>query len=101
MSESLKSAITAGASEDNIKKIAREEIKTMLFTIVSNLCKQSDGVNITYMEGEKTTVYRIEVPDDYRGRLIGAGGKTINSLRVLLAAVAGTYGFRAIIDLVL
>lgn len=101
MSETLKAAVESGATEEHIKKIAREEIKMMLFNIVSNLCKQSDGVNITYIEGEKTTVYRIEVPDDYRGRLIGAGGKTINSLRVLLAAVAGTYGFRAIIDLVL
>ena len=39
MSETLKVAVESGATEEHIKKIAREEIKLMLFNIVSNCFK--------------------------------------------------------------
>lgn len=84
-----------------ISPSSREEIRSLLHTLAQNLCNDQNNIQVSYVEGDKTTVYRIEVPTDLRGRLIGANGKTINALRVLLAAVAGTHGFRAVIDLVL
>lgn len=84
-----------------ISPSSREEIRSLLHTLAQNLCNDQNNIQVSYVEGDKTTIYRIEVPTDLRGRLIGANGKTINALRVLLAAVAGTHGFRAVIDLVL
>lgn len=57
-------------------------------------------VQVTYATGDKTTVYNVSLPQEFRGKLIGSQGKNITSLRNIIGAMAGNHGFRAIIELV-
>ncbi|WP_295899692.1 KH domain-containing protein [uncultured Bdellovibrio sp.] len=57
-------------------------------------------VHVTYATGDKTTIYNVSLPQEFRGKLIGSQGKNITSLRNIIGAMAGNHGFRAIIELV-
>ncbi|MFV3408554.1 KH domain-containing protein [Bdellovibrio bacteriovorus] len=78
----------------------RERIAGLLRDVVKEMSGHAEGIEVCYTAGERTTVYRINMPQEHRGKLIGAQGKNITSLRNILAAMAGSNGFRAIIELV-
>ncbi|MFV8257762.1 KH domain-containing protein [Bdellovibrio bacteriovorus] len=78
----------------------RERIAGLLQDVVKEMAKGAEGVEVSFTSGDRTTVYRINIPQEHRGKLIGAQGKNITSLRNILAAMAGSNGFRAIIELV-
>jgi predicted RNA-binding protein YlqC (UPF0109 family) len=79
---------------------ARQRIGSIMATVVKEMTSCTDKVEVTFSCGEKTTIYKVELPQEYRGKLIGAQGKNISSLRNILGAMAGNHGFRAIIELV-
>ncbi|ASD62822.1 KH domain-containing protein [Bdellovibrio bacteriovorus] len=78
----------------------RDRIAYLLENVVKEMASGAEGIEVKYASGERTTVYQINVPQEHRGKLIGAQGKNITSLRNILAAMAGSHGFRAIIELV-
>ncbi|WP_148278859.1 KH domain-containing protein [Bdellovibrio bacteriovorus] len=78
----------------------RERIAGLLQDVVKEMTNGADGVQVSFVSGDRTTVYHINIPQEHRGKLIGAQGKNITSLRNILAAMAGSNGFRAIIELV-
>ena len=77
----------------------RKKIGDILGSIVREMTSAVE-VEVSFAMGEKTTIYKVSVPQECRGKLIGAQGKNITSLRNLVGAMAGNHGFRAIIDLV-
>nr|BFD68172.1 hypothetical protein HAGR004_31940 [Bdellovibrio sp. HAGR004] len=81
-----------------------DEVRTrmgrVLREVVQEMTAGASGVEVSFTAGDRTTIYRISVPQEHRGKLIGAQGKNITSLRNILGAMAGSYGFRAIIELV-
>nr|BFD60567.1 hypothetical protein CKG001_26740 [Bdellovibrio sp. CKG001]BFD63982.1 hypothetical protein BdHM001_26630 [Bdellovibrio sp. HM001] len=81
-----------------------DEVRTrmgrVLREVVQEMTAGASGVEVSFTTGDRTTIYRISVPQEHRGKLIGAQGKNITSLRNILGAMAGSYGFRAIIELV-
>ncbi|CAE80800.1 putative RNA-binding protein [Bdellovibrio bacteriovorus HD100] len=78
----------------------RERIAGLLQDVVREMAGGADGIDVRFTTGDRTTVYCINIPQEHRGKLIGAQGKNITSLRNILAAMAGSNGFRAIIELV-
>lgn len=54
--------------------------------IVKNLVTKPDSVRVNRTSSENTDVYEILVAADDMGKLIGKQGRTINSLRTLVAA---------------
>ncbi|MEK2688150.1 KH domain-containing protein [Bdellovibrio sp. GT3] len=79
---------------------ARQRIGSIMATVVKEMTSCKENVEVTFSCGEKTTIYKVDLPQEYRGKLIGAQGKNISSLRNILGAMAGNHGFRAIIELV-
>jgi predicted RNA-binding protein YlqC (UPF0109 family) len=69
-------------------------------SIVREMTSCTSDLEVTFTCGDKTTIYKVLLPQEFRGKLIGAQGKNIQSLRNLLGAMAGNHGFRAIIELV-
>ncbi|MBO9667449.1 MAG: KH domain-containing protein [Bdellovibrio sp.] len=78
----------------------RERIAQVMAIVVKEMTSCQGDVEVTYSCGEKTTIYKVMLPQEFRGKLIGAQGKNISSLRNILGAMAGNHGFRAIIELV-
>lgn len=78
----------------------RNRIAKVIESIVREMTSCSKDLEVTFTCGDKTTIYKVLLPPEFRGKLIGAQGKNIQSLRNLLGAMAGNHGFRAIIELV-
>ncbi|MGE5085370.1 MAG: KH domain-containing protein [Bacillota bacterium] len=77
----------------------RDRLADLMAAIVKEMTS-SEEISVTYSAGDKTTVYNIHLPPQFRGKLIGSQGRTILALRNILSAMAGNHGFRAIIELV-
>lgn len=78
----------------------RNRIAKIIESIVREMTSCPKDLEVTFTCGDKTTIYKVLLPQEFRGKLIGAQGKNIQSLRNLLGAMAGNHGFRAIIELV-
>lgn len=78
----------------------RERIAKIMESIVREMTSCTANLEVSFTCGDKTTIYKVLLPQEFRGKLIGAQGKNIQSLRNLLGAMAGNHGFRAIIELV-
>lgn len=67
--------------------------------IVKALVDNPDQVDITEVEGSRTTVYELRVGQGDLGKVIGKNGQTAKSIRTLLAAVSARQGKRAVLEI--
>lgn len=79
----------------------RKRLAEILQSVIEEMTSCYSEVEVDFTEGDKTTIYRVVVPMEVRGKLIGAQGKNITSLRNIIGAMSGNHGFRAIIELVI
>ncbi|WP_158320228.1 KH domain-containing protein [Bdellovibrio bacteriovorus] len=94
--ESMEIEAPVSVDEQNA---AREQIKRILESFIQAIAPGVEA-KVSYACGPRTTVYKIDMPENLRGRLIGSQGRNICALRQVLAAMSGAAKFRAIIDLV-
>jgi predicted RNA-binding protein YlqC (UPF0109 family) len=86
-------------SKKEVSPESRSRIADVMKSIVTEMTS-SEQIEVTYTVGENTTIYNISLPQEFRGKLIGAQGRTILALRSILTSMSGNNGFRAIIELV-
>jgi uncharacterized protein len=67
--------------------------------IASHLVDNPDKIVLEHEEREEKIIFRLRVADQDVGKVIGKKGRTAQSLRVLLAAVAARQGKRAILEI--
>jgi len=74
-------------------------MKAFIEYIVKNLVDHPDDVNVTEIEGSRTTVYELRVGQGDLGKVIGKEGKTAKSIRTLLSAASARQGKRAVLEI--
>ena len=67
--------------------------------IVRALVDQPEAVEVSEVEGTRTTVYELRVGPGDLGKVIGKGGQTAKSIRTLMAAAAARQGKRAVLEI--
>ena len=67
--------------------------------IASHLVDSPDKIALEHEEREDKIVFRLRVAEADVGKVIGKKGRTAQSLRILLAAVAARQGKRAILEI--
>lgn len=80
-------------------KDARENVRTLLETIVRGMVDLPDSIKVTYAMGEKTTIFKVDCDQKCLGQIIGARGKNISGLRAVVAATMARQGIRAIVEI--
>ena len=75
-------------------------MKDLVSYIVKGLVEHPDDVDVTEIEGEKTTVFELRVNDEDLGKVIGKGGKTARALRTVLSAASVSTDRRVILEIV-
>ncbi len=73
----------------------REFVEYVVKSIVDN----PDEVDVSEVQGSRTTVYELRVAQGDLGKVIGKGGQTAKSIRTLLAAAAARQGKRAVLEI--
>jgi uncharacterized protein len=74
-------------------------MKDFLEFIAKHLVDHPDQVSIELEEKEDKMVFRLNVNEQDVGKVIGKKGRTAQSMRTLLAAVAAKEGKRAILEI--
>ena len=74
-------------------------MKDFLEFIAKHLVDHPDNVNIDIEEKEGKIIFRLSVNEQDVGKVIGKKGRTAQSMRTLLAAVAAKEGKRAILEI--
>ena len=67
--------------------------------IASHLVDNPEKVSLEQEEREDKIVFRLRVAEQDVGKVIGKKGRTAQSLRILLAAVAARQGKRAVLEI--
>jgi uncharacterized protein len=74
-------------------------VKEFVEFIAKRLVDHPDQVSLEQEEKENSIVVRLKVDQQDVGKVIGRKGRTAQSLRTLLAAVAAKDGKRAILEI--
>ncbi len=75
-------------------------LKDLIATIAQALVDDPDGVEVTEIDGDHSSIIELRVSKDDIGKVIGKDGRTAQSMRTLLAAASIKLGRRAQLDIV-
>ena len=68
--------------------------------VAKALVDDADAVNVTEVEGERTTVIELRVGQGDLGKIIGKQGRTARAIRTILNANATKMRKRAVLEIV-
>jgi predicted RNA-binding protein YlqC (UPF0109 family) len=74
-------------------------MKVFIENIARALVDHPDNVEVSEVEGEKTTVYELRVAPEDLGKVIGRKGQTAKAIRTIIAAVSAKKGKRALLEI--
>jgi len=74
-------------------------MKEFIEFIAKHLVDHPESVEVTEVEGERTTVYELRVGEGDLGKVIGRKGQAAKSIRTLLAAASARSGKRAVLEI--
>jgi predicted RNA-binding protein YlqC (UPF0109 family) len=74
-------------------------MKEFIEFIARALVDHPNNVEVSEVEGEKTTVYELRVAPEDLGKVIGRKGQTAKAIRTLIAAVSAKKGKRALLEI--
>ncbi|MDG0815778.1 KH domain-containing protein [Bdellovibrio svalbardensis] len=76
----------------------KEELRHLIEMILKDLVSYPEDIQLTYADGDQTTVYTLNCPQRVIGQVLGTRGKNITGIRVLMTSISSRKGFRAIIE---
>ena len=77
-----------------------EELHSLVLYLARALVDSPDDVSLDHEERGQKVYFRLAVPDDEKGKVIGRGGRTARALRLLVGAAAAKQGLRAELEIV-
>ena len=76
-------------------------MEDLLEYLARALVENPDEVAVeSFEEDDGTTVLELSVAEDDMGKVIGKGGRTVNSLRTVMRACTARHGGRVVVDIV-
>jgi predicted RNA-binding protein YlqC (UPF0109 family) len=76
-------------------------VEDLLEYLARALVEDPDEVSVeSFVDEDGMTVLELSVAEDDMGKVIGKGGRTVNSLRAVMRACAMRRGDRVIVDIV-
>jgi hypothetical protein len=79
---------------------ADSPLRDLIHSIATELVDHPDQVDVVEIPGDNNTVIELRVAKDDVGKVIGKEGRTAQSMRTILTAVAQKLGNRAHLDIV-
>ena len=77
-----------------------EELHSLVLYLARALVDSPDDITLDHEERGQKIYYRLAVPDEEKGKVIGRGGRTARALRLLVGAAAAKQGLRAELEIV-
>lgn len=74
-------------------------MKELIVTMAKALVDNPDDVQVSEVEGERTTVFELRVAESDLGKVIGKQGKTARAMRTILSASGTKIGMRCVLEI--
>ena len=74
-------------------------MKELIQFIAGALVDKPDQVEVTEVEGERTSVLELKVAKEDLGKIIGKQGRTARALRTILAAASAKINKRVVLEI--
>ena len=74
--------------------------KELVEFVARALVDEPDGVEVTVVEGEKSTIVELKVADGDLGRVIGKQGRIAKAIRTILSAAGTKSGKRVVLEII-
>jgi predicted RNA-binding protein YlqC (UPF0109 family) len=74
-------------------------MKELVDMMAKALVDRPEDVNVTEVDGEKTTVFELKVDSSDLGKVIGKQGKTARAMRTILSAAGTKIGKRCVLEI--
>jgi len=68
--------------------------------LIANLVENPEGMELTQGHLANKTLFRLKLPQNEVGKIIGKQGRTIEAIRALLSAAAARHGQKALLQIV-
>ncbi len=75
-------------------------MKELLEYLARALVDEPDAVEVTQVDGERSTTLQLKVAPDDMGKVIGKRGRTVKALRSVLRAAGTTSGVNTLVEIV-
>ena len=75
-------------------------MKELVEYMAKALVDSPDQVNVSEIEGEKTSVIELSVAKDDLGKVIGKQGRTARAMRTILSAASTKVKKRAVLEII-
>ncbi|MCF7927857.1 MAG: KH domain-containing protein [Spirochaetales bacterium] len=73
--------------------------KELVEFVARSLVDSPDGVEVSIIEGEKSTILELRVDPDDIGKVIGKHGRIAKAIRTILSASATKTGKRVVLEI--
>lgn len=73
--------------------------KQLIEDIARAIVSDPDSVEVTMVEGEKTTIFELRVAPNDIGKIVGQGGRIARAIRTVLSAISYKGGRRATLEI--
>ena len=74
-------------------------LKSLVEYIARSLVDHPDHVDVSEIEGEKTTILELKVAEDDLGKIIGRHGRTAKAMRTVINAAATKERKKAVLEI--
>ncbi len=74
-------------------------MKELVQLMAKALVDLPEEVNVTEVDGERTTVFELRVAQSDLGKVIGKQGKTARAMRTILSAAGTKLGKRSVLEI--
>ncbi len=74
--------------------------KELVEFVARALVDEPDGVEVTVVEGEKSTIVELKVADGDLGKVIGKQGRIAKAIRTILSAAGTKTGKRVALEII-
>ncbi len=75
-------------------------MKDLIETIAKALVDHTDEVEVSEVEGEKTSVLELKVAKEDLGKVIGKQGRTARAIRTILSAASTKIKKRSVLEII-
>lgn len=79
---------------------SEKQLVTLIEYVVKALVDLPDGVRVSAVKGEQTTVIELHVAKEDLGKVIGKQGRTAQSLRTILNAASTKMKIRSVLEII-
>jgi len=76
------------------------EMKELIKYIAQSLVDRPEQVEVTEVEGEKTSVIELKVAKEDLGKVIGKQGRTARAMRTILSAASSKAHKRVVLEII-